>query len=255
MQEEEKRLDKLDPSDAELQIWEAKLEQSIRRELGKQSSQDSDPDALQRNWEKIQESMSASQIVPLTEDKASQPLSFRRKNKFLLLPWLGGIAAAALLLILVKPKPEDRTLPMDSAGTNFKGTAVSGMQADCELDASAVDGSLIEPIPDGTGFQGPSGAMFGLSLRCSHDGFLQVQVDGSNSSFIRNIPVKAGLRLEILRDGQPAHFLLQTQKTWNFRLLLSQSAFLDNQSLPPDGIEPKGDQVLWMDTILVRGKE
>jgi hypothetical protein len=261
MRQEEEKLDKANPSDAELTEWEDRLEDSVRQ-LAKKIPQPLAPhdDEMARNWDRIQSRMHSdlgktSGQNPST--RSADIIPFNKKPRKAL-PWLGLLAAAALVMIMVRPGTEDQSTTMDGDQIRLKGNTQGQKQADCEVDATAVGGQNISPTDDGQGFQGPEKADLQVTVRCKSSGFLQVLVQGPQAATIRNIPVEADQRQGILRDGKIASFPLQTATPWVMTLVLSEQAFSEDQAVPQSETEVDGQNkthILWLDRILLRAQE
>jgi len=261
MRQEEEKLDKANPSDAELTEWEDRLEDSVRQ-LAKKVPTPLVPhdDEMARNWKRIQSLMNSdlgktTGETPSTKSADIIPLHKKRGKA---LPWLGLLAAAALVMIIVRPGADDRSATMDEAQVRFKGNTQGQKQADCEVDATAVGGQIISPTDDGQGFQGPEKADVQVTVRCKSSGFLQVVVQGPQAETLRNIPVEAGQRQGILRLGKIASFSLQRANPWVMTLVLSDQAFTEDQAVPQSETEvdgPNQSLILWLDRILMRAQE
>ncbi|HET9240535.1 MAG TPA: hypothetical protein VFO10_24945 [Oligoflexus sp.] len=248
MRQEEAKLDAANPSDTELNEWEDRLEDSVRKLAQKTpGSLPTHTDEMNRNWSALQDKISKAAPVVQDTPKPADVLPLKRPNKNKMLPFLGLAAAAALVFIMVRPQSSDDALTMNEQNVQIKGTAGQTAAADCELDVAALDGSSVVPTANGLGFVGNVGADVEISVRCSSSGFMRVEAKGSESLTL-NTAVTNGERQRILREGQIARFPLQSGQPWSISLVLT------GKELSKDAVVPQ-DQILWQDTITVGARE
>lgn len=248
MRQEEEKLDAANPSDAELSQWESRLEDSVRT-LAEKTPESLPPlkDEMDRNWAALQQKLKqAPQAAPELQKPATiLPLNRPSKNK--MLPFLGLAAAAALVLIMVRPQSVDEKLTMNEQKVQIKGVSGQTATADCELDVASIDGSSVTPAADGMGFVGAAGTEVEISVRCNSSGFMRTELQGPESQTLIT-PVSSGERQKILRDGQIARIELQSGKPWSISLVLTNKEFSKDEAVPED-------HILWQDKISVGARE
>ncbi len=262
MRQEEAKLDKANPSDAELLEWEARLDDSVRNLSKKIPTTLPRPeDEMNRNWNAIQ-SLMASEVKVLATETAhaqtSNVVAFKPKKRKTVLPWLGIAAAAALVLIMVRQGQNENPMPMDESHIQLKGNTGSVSKANCDVDATADDVQSIQPASDGLGFTGKDQARAQITVRCYSDGFLQLRFEGPEAGTLRNIPMVSGQRQGIVRDGKMMIFPLQPGVPWVLNFFLTDRQFAADEALPQsesDVANSKDYQVLWHDQISVRVQE
>lgn len=248
MRQEEAKLDAANPSDAELSQWENRLEDNLRKLAQKTpETLPSHTEEMDRNWAALQEKLKKAPKAVEEPQKPADVLPLKRPSKNKMLPFLGGVAAAALVFMMLRPQVSDDSLTMNEQNVQIKGTAGQVAAADCELDVTSLDGSTVVPAADGMGFIGNSGAEVEISFRCSSSGFMRAEVQGPESVTL-NTKVTDGERQRILREGQIARFPLQSGKPWSISLVLT------DKELSKDTVVPQ-DQILWQDTITVGARE
>lgn len=240
MRQEEAKFDAANPSDEELVELERQLEDSARRLSRKTpGTLPSHEDEMKRNWAAIERKMQApAEVLPLV-----------RKQRNKVLPWIGVIAAAALVMIMIRPRPGDDVGTMSDSQVTMKGNTANTTKTDCEVDVRSLTGSPVKPSSDGLGFVGTAGTEVEVSVRCHASGFLQVKLTGPEAEHLLNTAVTNGERQRILRGGKIAGISLQSSKPWSISLVLTDRAYPEGQT------EPQGETVLWQDTITVRAQE
>ncbi|WP_141731443.1 hypothetical protein [Oligoflexus tunisiensis] len=246
MRQEEEKLDAANPSDAELSEWEDRLEDSVRK-LARKAPETlpSHSEEMDRNWAALQEKLKQTPKAAPEPQKPADVLPLNRPRKNKMLPFIGVAAAAAMIFVMVRPQGENLT--MNEKNVQIKGTAGEAAAADCELDATAGDGSTVTPAANGLGFVGDAGADVEVSFRCSSSGFMRADIQGPETLTLIT-PVTNGERQRILRDGQIARFSLQSGKPWSISLVLT------DKELSKDTVVPQ-DQILWQDTITLGARE
>ncbi|MDQ3233299.1 MAG: hypothetical protein M3Q07_15895, partial [Pseudobdellovibrionaceae bacterium] len=237
------------PSDAELAQWEQRLDDSVRKLAQKTpDTLPSHTEEMDRNWADLQHKLKQAPKASQETHKAADVLPLtRRPAKNKTLPFLGLIAAAALVFIMVRPQTSDDNVTMNDQNVQVKGTSGSATAADCELDVAALDGSTVSPAANGQGFVGAVGTDVEISFRCSSSGFMRTDVQGPESqTFVT--PVINGERQRILSDGQIARFSFQSGKPWSISLVLTDKELSKDTTVPQD-------HILWQDTISVGARE
>ncbi len=248
MRQEEAKLDAANPSDAELSEWEDRLEDSVRKLAHKTpGTLPSHTEEMDRNWAALQEKLKQAPKTVQESQKAADVLPLKRPSKNKMLPYLGLVAAAALVFIMVRPQNSEDTLTMNEQTVQIKGTSGQAAAADCEVDVAALDGSSVLPASNGMGFVGNAGADVEISFRCSSSGSMRAEASGPETLTL-NTAVTNGERQRILREGQIARFPLQSGKPWSISLVLT------DKELSKDAVVPQ-DPILWQDTITVGARE
>jgi hypothetical protein len=242
MRQEEAKLDAANPSDAELSQWEDRLEDSVRKLADKTpGTLPSHTEEMDRNWAALQEKLKQAPKAAQEPQKPADILPLKRPSKNKMLPFLGLVAAAALVFIMVRPQTSDDNLTMNEQHVQIKGTRGKAYAADCELDVAALDGSSVVPAANGQGFVGNDETDVEISFRCSSSGVMRAEIKGPESMTL-NTAVTNGERQRILREGQIARFPLKSGQPWSISLVLT------DKELSKDAVVPE-DQILWQNTI------
>ncbi len=258
--EEESKLDALNADDNQLGQLEAELEQKFKqlhKQLPTDLSSKREQETYQRNLQQLEKRIKElPQSTDKTPEKSGQVLWFGRSPKTMA-PWLGVVAAAALLMLFVRPNQNQDSVGIDSQ-MQFKGTGEGLAQAECELDASDETGRNLEILASGMGFLAPASRTIILSTRCSRDGFIQVLFTGAQPSELRNLPSRSGNKSQLTKDGNLIKFALQSKDDWSMNIVLTEKEVATDSDWNRlfDAVEPSSDAgILWRDQISVKVKD
>lgn len=250
MRQAETRLDETSCSETELDALEVNLERSIRKQVNQLASEPSvDLEAQQRNWQKLQLSLFNARTSPAKV----LDLNKRRQPQWI---YLSGLAAAICLGVLMVSQLLPTSSSIKNSSETYKGSIGDRSAADCEYDVRAQDGTVLSVAADGGGFLGPLQTRFELSVLCQQAGFLHVEVNGTETKLIRNIPLSAGLRQSIAEAGKAASFVIEAPSGWNISLILTEHEISSDQtwaSLKSEDGALNAKPILWQDSFAVRG--
>jgi hypothetical protein len=257
LKEEEARVEAL--ADNELSADEEALEGRIRDFARGNSEGNSSTDSINTNWEKIQSRMNGTTTSKSSD--APNVVSFDSKKKKAM-PWatIGGLAAAALALLVLYPKLSPRNDPSDlgQMQTKGSGTGEIGHSSYCDVDVVGPQANSVDEAANGLGYFIRSNERFTISLNCDAPGFVQIWSRGSPLPEIRNIKVERNVRTAVTKeDGNPVEFSLHDRKEANFSAALTtvplSPGFDLLEASVPTGLLGEA-KVLWSDSILVKGK-
>lgn len=253
VKKEEARFDEADPSDEELELMERALEARLRKLAAKQSENPPASREIEQNWQAIQEKMQQTNRRGDTREEEARVLPFK-EQRVQALVWMGAFAAAALTLLVVVPRLHQEN---EAGLPQFveKGSTPA-FAADCELDARAKDGSVEVSISDDRmGFLGPAGTTVQLSIRCSHEGFLQVSVGGQAG--IRNLAITSGITQDVTQAETAFQPVIRENAPLVLSFVLTEQALPEQAALPTSEAEAErlqSSKVLWFDTVELKGK-
>ncbi|RYZ56114.1 MAG: hypothetical protein EOP07_13025 [Proteobacteria bacterium] len=259
LKEEEARVEAL--ADTELKADEEALEGRIRDFARGNSEGDSSTDSINTNWEKIQSRMNGTTTSKSSE--ASNVHAFVKPKPKKALPWgtIGGLAAAALALLVLYPKlsPTSGKDPTDLGQMQTKGTGTEILATNfCDVDVVGPNANSVDEAANGLGYFIRSNERFTISLNCDASGFIQIWSPGSPLPEVRNIKVERNVRTAVTKeDGNPVEFSLHDRKEAKFSAALTNVALSPGFDLLEAAVPASklGEaKVLWSDSILVKGK-
>lgn len=258
LKEEEARVDAL--AETELSSDEKALEGRIRDFARGNSEGDSSTDSINTNWEKIQSRMNGT--TPSKSGDGHNVVSLAAKKKKAL-PWgtIGGLAAAALALLVLYPKlsPNPGQDPTDLGQMQTKGTGTEAAASNfCDVDVVGPNANSVDEVANGLGYFIRSNERFTISLNCDAAGFIQIWSPGSPLPEVRNIKVERNVRTAVTKeDGSPVEFSLHDRKEAKFSAALTLAPLSPGFNLLEAAVPATvlgESKVLWSDSILVKGK-